>query len=167
MDKNQLIKWALIAAAAYLIYRYVLKDGLFGGGTTPTIPTPLPGTQPVTQPPAIPPGGTTVTTPVAPAIRVNDALLIAAALGTPGFVADARTAGVKLNSDQWNYYRAQGGGTVPNVDIFPEGDRAALMTIDQYLEARHSHGLSGLAGLNGPSGWGTLARMAAVNPWIT
>lgn len=158
MDKNQLIKWALIAAAAYLIYRYVLKDMISGTGTPVQIPPPTGGGAGTQPSPTVTPA------PSAPRIQVNDALLMAAATGVPGFVSDARTAAVRLTSDQWNYYRGQGGGDVPNVDLFPEGNRGYLMSIDEYLEARRSHGLSGLGRLFGQS---ALAQMAALNPWIT
>lgn len=165
MKKEQLIKWALIAAAAYLVYRYVLKDGLLdqllGTGARPVTPSPgeFPAappqvTPPVTQPPAQPP----------PPVQVSDADLAAAASGQTGeALARVLVSGVKLTSDQWNYYRAMGGGSVPNVDLFPEGNRGYLMTLQEYLQARLSRGLTGLGGL---AGIRDLAAMVAVNPWI-
>jgi hypothetical protein len=41
MDKNAIIKWVLIAGAAYLVYRYLDSSGFFGTATTD-----LPATQP-------------------------------------------------------------------------------------------------------------------------
>lgn len=173
MDKDQMIKWVLIAAAAYVIYRYVLKGQLFGGSApmprestvTPGVVTP--GTRPTTP-------GTRPTTPVTqPAqppqlpVQPNEGMLVFAALGEPSAVSVVRAAGTKLTSDQWNYYRSRGGGDVPTIDLFPEGNRGYLMDIDYYLAARTlvvEHPATGMGQMTDES---ALAQMAAVNPWIT
>jgi len=176
MDQKTIIKWALIAAAAYVVYRYVLKDGLLdkllGTEVAPT-PQPItPGPQPIapaqpvtaqpTQPaqPAQPPAQPTI------AQTPEERTIAAAANGNGAALLAVRTARVVFNSDQWNYYRAAGGGDVPNVDLFPSGNRDYQMTIDEYLQARAAHGLTGLGGGLG-RGFLDLSRMVAVNPWIT
>lgn len=53
-------------------------------------------------------------------------------------------SGIRLNSDQWNYYRALGGGDVPSVDLFPEEDRGYGMTAQEYHMARSRKGLGRL-----------------------
>ena len=58
----------------------------------------------------------------------------------------ASALGIKYNSDEWNFFRGVGGGDVPNVDLFPVGNRNYQMTIEEYLQARTSAGLSGLDG---------------------
>jgi hypothetical protein len=75
--------------------------------------------------------------------------------------AIARELGLRYSSDVWNYYRGYGGGDVPNVDLFPEGNRDYQMTIDEYLQARTAHSLSGLS-----AGWHQLAHMQSASPWI-
>jgi hypothetical protein len=46
MDKNSLIKWALIAGAAYLVYRYLVASGYLGGTAAPEVLPLTPGAQP-------------------------------------------------------------------------------------------------------------------------
>ena len=43
MDKTSIIKWVLIAGAAYLVYRYLDTQGFFGSAT-PALPAPQPAT---------------------------------------------------------------------------------------------------------------------------
>jgi hypothetical protein len=81
--------------------------------------------------------------------------------GTYNPIAVVRALGLKYNSDVWNYYRGEAGGDVPAIDLFPPGNRDYPMTIDEYLGARASAGLSGLG-----AGWHQLASMQSASPWI-
>ncbi len=154
MDQKTIIKWALIAAAAYVVYKFVLKDGLLNKllGTTATATT----TTPVVAP-----------APVvsAPALTTEQRTMQAAAgVNKDGSVDWVRAKGIKYNSDSWNYYRGAAGLDVPNVDLFPPGNRDYQMTIDEYLQARAAKGLSGFGGLG--RGFLDLSQMVAVNPWL-
>jgi hypothetical protein len=161
--------------------------GLTPAAPTPTTTPVTTITPAVTTTPVVvtaPPATTTTTPPVA---ETNDQIMAEAApsgsslrlyliqeaamnktslpmpagSGTYNPVAVVRGLGLKYNSDGWNYYRAQGGGDVPNVDLFPEGNRDYQMTIDEYLQARTAHSLSGLS-----AGWHQLAHMQSASPWI-
>ena len=122
--------------------------------------------QPVTAQPTQP--AQPAQPPAQPAIAQTpeERTIAAAANGNGAALLAVRTARVVFNSDQWNYYRSAGGGDVPNVDLFPPGNRDYQMTIDEYLQARAAHGLTGLGGGLG-RGFLDLSRMVAVNPWIT
>jgi hypothetical protein len=88
-----------------------------------------------------------VATPVSPAggwsAGERDALVKRAAAGDLTAAAQADALGWTLNADQWNYYRAAGGGGQTTVDLFPEGNRGAPLTARDYLERRRAAGLSG------------------------
>jgi hypothetical protein len=144
---GELIKWGAIAVGGWYLYQKFFatpaaasatpSTGLTladlqaaiasmtgsGGGSTPAgSSTPAAGS---TTPPA--PGST------------------AAALTT------AAGGATSLTADQWNYYWSQISGQTQTVDLFPAGDRGALMSVTAYLAARTAAGLSaalpGLAGL--------------------
>lgn len=54
-----------------------------------------------------------------------------------------------LTADQWNYYWTQASGVHQTANLFPTGNRAALMSFGDYLAARQtaSLGVSGLGQL--------------------
>lgn len=67
-----------------------------------------------------------------------------AANGDAASIVYADSMGLKFNSDQWNWYRWAGSGVQTTTDLFPAGDRGALMTASEYLARRAAAGLSGL-----------------------
>lgn len=60
-------------------------------------------------------------------------------------VLTATGAGTRLNADQWNYYWTQASGVTQTTDLFPPENRAATMTLLEYISRRGTAGLSGLA----------------------
>jgi hypothetical protein len=74
-----------------------------------------------------------------------------ASASTAAALVKAAGGATSLNSDQWNFYWTQISGQTQTVDIFPAGNRAAMMSVTDYLAARAAAGLSttlpGLSGL--------------------
>src|SRR5512136_2419370 len=64
MDSKQIIKWVLIAGAAYLVYKYLVDNGYLGSGTTALPAGTTDGTTAATTTPAT---SATTTTSVVPA----------------------------------------------------------------------------------------------------
>jgi hypothetical protein len=134
-NTGAIVKIALIGGAAYLLYRYLENSGMLDTlmGKTPA----LPPAQPLV----------TVNAPVPP-VQVQkppDAAL--KAMGESR--SNIQTQPVswqswKMTADEWNWYREQATGAATTVDLFPAGNRGALMTAAQYHDARAAAGLAGL-----------------------
>jgi hypothetical protein len=81
MDKNSLIKWALIAGAAYLLYRYAVAQGWLGAapaagqipeGTAPgATTTPAPATTETTVAPSTTPAVDAISQSLVAAMQAN------------------------------------------------------------------------------------------------
>jgi hypothetical protein len=170
MKKEELIKYALIAAALYAAYRYMEANGLlaqwFGIGAQPQ-PQPqpvgnnagqiLPGTN------IAPPAGTQappVVDPNAAAIKAAsenaatvtqqiDEKYLARAAANSQWAGEAQ--GAKLTWDQWEWY-LQKFAKLFNVPAQPMHafedsgmtDRYTLITAAQYHDLKAAKGLSGL-----------------------
>ncbi len=119
MNKD-LVKYALIAVAAYLVYEYIQKNGglqaMFG---TPA----LPGAAPPAPAPT-----TTTTQSAAPPSGVATANLKSKVAAAAGFGV------TQLTMDQWCYYLSQiSGYSCPDpTSLFPGMDRSHTMDIDTF-----------------------------------
>lgn len=124
MKMEDLLKWAAVALGAYWLIQQFQKSQ-----APPPAPAPAPAPQPQPQ---LPPAGGEGETAQAQVLLITQAAvdpIVAAQLGES----------IRMNSDQWNYYRSQGGGDVPPVDIFPPENRNYQMTAIEYHEARAVH----------------------------
>lgn len=148
MDKNQLIKYALLAAAGFLAYQWAKKNGyldwsaLTGDGAAPAVGA---GTGAGSGTPAAGTGAPATQTPATqtPAATTTRGLMLAAAGISAG---NAGTA--VYNWDQWGYYYQKARGVnAPDPDTIAGVDRAKNLTIDEWLRATSSHGVSGMSGL--------------------
>lgn len=145
-----LLKIALIGGAGYLGYNYLVNSGMwaswFGGSTTAIPPQSLPITTPAssTTPASTTPAsaGSPAPAPLAP---VSRAALIAAAGGPAA----------TLTVDQWLYYYQQITGAqvtggqaslILGATNQTSANRGALITVDQFLAALPTAGLSGFSG---------------------
>ena len=142
------LKWILLAAGGYLAIRAT-------GITLPTF-----GGAPDTEPNRVPPGDKTDSTQEGGKRTSGDAggrtstnqtdaaerevITRRAAAGDAASIQKAVALGIKFNADQWNWYRQQETGTETTVDLFPAGDRAALLTAAEYIARRQSAGLGWL-----------------------
>lgn len=142
MKTEDIVKYLLIAAGAYLVWEYVLSPML----ATSTVPTPAPTPAPAattttttqtTQPPA---ATTQISTPAA--LQT----LLATAANNPQF---------GLTADQWSYYYAQlpNRTAIPaatfstilnNLDITDATRSTAMISAQQFVGALNSVGLSGV-----------------------
>lgn len=143
MKGADVLKYVLIAAAAYMLYKWAQEQGWFG---QPQLPGQPPGPQPQLPPgqPAQPPAQPPVQPP--------------AALTTKDRVAQAaRTAGYAgtLTFDQWNYLYAEVTGRPgPAIeDAFAGVPRETQMTVDQWWAGVSAAGFSGLARWPMMSAW--------------
>jgi hypothetical protein len=100
MDKNTLIKWALIAGAAYLVYRYAVAQGWIGGTAAIVAPSGG-GVQPDT-------GAAPVV--VSPPTTVTAAQIAASLQAIPGFMywgpdPNSVTPGANTQDGyHWNFF---------------------------------------------------------------
>lgn len=162
MDKDKLIKYALIAVGVYLAYKWLASSGMLaslgiGSGGFEQIPASGPGTGTTTQPA---PGTTTGTTnTIAPGepspgsqVVPSDSVIMDAALHK----AAAGTTGSFTQSGwDWNYYRgeaAKAAGVFVKEQHMPDltqAEGSTPITAAQYhaLLASKNIDLSGL-------GWG-------------
>lgn len=146
MKGEEILKYFLIAAAAYLLYRWAQEQGWFGQATLP------PGTRPPGPQPQLPPPQQQPGQPAQPPAQPP------AALSTKERIAQAaRTAGYAgtLTFDQWNYFYAQVAGRPgPAIeDAFPGIARETQMTVDQWWTGISGAGFSGLARWPMMSAW--------------
>lgn len=136
MNKDNMMKWVLIAAAAALVFFYLKKQGTFDSLFGSSQPAEKPPVKPPVVNPQLPAGNINVAPPATAADTSIRGRLLAAS-------GNAQT----MTADQWNWYYGQVTGTPQTTDLFPADDRNFQMTVDGYLSARKSAGLSGLAGL--------------------
>lgn len=131
---SDLIKWGLLAGGVYLLWNTL------SSATTAAASTATPGTTPVT------PTGTPVTTvikptPVTPVSPSVPPAIAASCALAQQVLAAAGGINAKLNADTWNYYWSQASGVPQTADLFPVGNRDALLSFDQYLVARTAAGI--------------------------
>jgi hypothetical protein len=167
-----IVKIGLIGGAAYFGYNYLVNSGLWAewfGGSAAIPPATVPINTPAsssTTPPATstPPAATTP--PPAPLAPVSRTALIAAA-GGPA---------VTLDVDQWVYYYQQltgtqvtGGqvNTLLGATNQTAANRGALLSVDQFLAALPTAGLSGFGAARpvlARASWGARTPARALPP---
>ena len=74
----------------------------------------------------------------------RETIIRRASAGDAASIQKAGGLGIKLNADQWNWYRQQETGAETTVDLFPAGNRAALMDAAEYISRRTGAGLGWL-----------------------
>jgi len=57
------------------------------------------------------------------------------------FLNTEGNASTMLDADQWNYYYSELSGVHQSADLFPTGNRTAVMTVSQYFANRAQAGL--------------------------
>jgi len=129
---NTAVKIAIALVGGYFLIK---QTGITIPGFADTTPNNR-FDKPADKPADPPPGSTNTITPAE-----KEAIIRRAAKGDQAAVAQAKGLGVKLNSDQWNFYRQQETGEVTTTDLFPEGNRAALMDAAEYISRRQGAGL--------------------------
>jgi hypothetical protein len=115
--KEDLIKWALIAAGAYLVYKWMTDSGFLGGGDQAQLPAPAPGAgtgtqtqqQTTTTPPAPTPPAPTPPAPPPGNLETQYSDADMALMTAAYYPAGAAQYGgdTRLNAHQWNWYRAR------------------------------------------------------------
>lgn len=132
------LKWGLLLSGGYLAIR---ATGMtlpgFGGETTGTEPNRVP---PTTGGNGTGGNATSTSTNQTDAVE-REAIIRRAAAGDTASIQKAVALGIKFNADQWNWYRQQETGTETTADLFPEGNRAALMDAAEYISRRQGAGL--------------------------
>lgn len=135
------LKWILLAAGGYLAIRAT-------GITLPSFGGDAPTTEPNRVPPSTGANGTsgnatTTSTNQTDAVE-RDTIIRRAAAGDAASIQKAVALGIKFNADQWNWYRQQETGTETTADLFPKGNRVALMDAAEYISRRQGAGLGWL-----------------------
>lgn len=107
MKTEDIVKYALIAAGAYLVWEYVISPMMTGTTAAPA-PVPVPvGTQP-TQTTTVGTGSGTTTNTIPPLPQqVPPPMQIAPAPAPLSVLLTNLANGQTLNVDQWSYYYAQ------------------------------------------------------------
>jgi hypothetical protein len=148
---GEIIKWVLIGGAAYFIYNAWASSQSTAAVPPAVSPTPV-GTTTGTTTTTTSTGVTTSTpTTVVSGTGTNPAPATTTAQG----LTQAAGGQTQLTADEWNYYWGQVSGVPQTTDLFPAGNRDALMSVDAYLAARSAAGLSPT--LTGFSGLGAIA----------
>lgn len=173
MNKDDILKYVLIAGGAYAVYWYVTNNGPSGTvfqngvkvapsywdswfGATAAIPAPVATTPiqnplvPVAQAPGVPPPPPPPVQPAAPTLNL-------AQLTTAVLSAANGNASTLMNADQWNYYRnnIQPPALTPDqfgtlLSKLPGGVTRDSMTVDQFMNALYnSQVVPGLTGIYG------------------
>jgi len=171
MKTQDIIKYALFAIAAYLIWKQIQKGGLFnllpGTGTPAPSPTPQPSA-PTPAPGASAPPPAVVTPPPIgerPIDKLRDQLVTMAG----GDVK--KPDGTKLGFDGWNYYlqkTAYVSKALAIEDIYgPNADRNFQLTASEFLYGYEQvgHPVIALSGLGGWLGLGSMPVPPMV--WLT
>lgn len=178
MADNSIVKYAILAGGAYLLWQSGILSKLTG--TAPAAPPATPPATPPTTPPTTGGGGSTsappaVTTPP-PGTQytppTTKAQLLAAVKGNSFYIQQ----GSKFNADQWKYYYDGLPGNAGKLDpyfdqlFFPSGrptDPAAYptFTVDDFLTAIGTQGLSGLAAIT-PAPVANLMHRAAAGDLV-
>lgn len=173
MDSKQIIKWVLIAGAAYLVYKYLVDNGYLGSGTTAlpagttdgtaaatTTPATTSSTTPATTTSVVPASGaastgassstTTTTSPAAAAATATSGTV--SVPSTKDLVAqmaagDAFFVNGRATIDHWNYYYNQtpAGKSKPAPDPATMAvDRNAALSVDEWWSLMQQAGMSGV-----------------------
>jgi hypothetical protein len=188
MDKKELIKYALMAVGAFLVWKYIIEPAMNKpGAVTPKIDTKPTGavgagTGTGTGTSA---GTGTVTNPFKPpppAIHTDPVVQSANPAHDPklkyprGRLLAAANHVSPQTADGWNYYYTQVTGVPQTTDLFTPDNREELISQDEYLSRRTAAGLEADAW---PSNWGPdttsgLAGLVAMidnvnvhSPWLT
>ena len=162
MNTKDIIKYAALAVAAYLFYKYLKDSGVFGAAavTQPVAAAP-PGAQPTAvSPPTQQPGE--ITTPIAhQEVKAAPTLSVKQRVWNRAIVAGYGPV-PQLTYDEWNYFYQQETGSYAKAfeEALPGVARTLKMPIDAFWQQAVG-GLSGLAG-----SLQTLAAMRAGNAWI-
>jgi hypothetical protein len=188
MDTKNLIKWALIAGAGYLLYTYLRDAGYLMGlgiapsaGTTPGAqPQPAPADRQIgapsdsTSPNAVGPVGqanppTVVVAQPAPAPNPavapsGPATSAASTIDLVSHLAagDSNLIGGKMEFERWNFYyhQTEQGRSKPAPDPTTAGvDPNLKISVSEWWNAVHPLGISGL---DRRSVWG----WQRANPWM-
>lgn len=159
MSGKDLLKYVAFGLGGYIIYEELTNpnfsiSNLFGGLFGSTQPAVQPAVnvagqpQVVTTPTVTAPVAATVTSPatVAPVTQPTAVISFSALQKTAQAAASAGESST-LTADQWNYYYSKVTGVTQSTDLFPVGNRGALLTIDQYAAARQQAGLTGLSAI--------------------
>lgn len=181
VDKQTLIKYALIAAAAYLVWRWWQQNQqaqLSSPPAAPQLPASQTGAQQSAQqsagvqaPSGTQPGaGSGVGSGASQPSQVqmtapSDEDLMEAAYSAS---AAGRAGSYKLNLWEWNWYRQQ-AAIAKTGTFIPEQHQPHL---DQWMDpttrvtAMEYHGVLAQAGISGLSGWsGALGMSGGLSPW--
>jgi hypothetical protein len=145
---EDILKWVLIAGAAYLVYRYLSQSGLFSGLTAqPALPAASSAAvtttaEPVAQPVAALPAPSASTQKVA----ITAQALLAFA-GTQSWPNKPVNWDGKLTISQWNYMVSQMTGVDQQTDLSFGLSVPDPVTVDDYMARRVKAGISGLGAL--------------------
>jgi len=139
VNKNDLIKWALIAGAAYLVFRYLQAQGMLGGASTPSNQTALPGGAKAEEKPA--------DTPPADFVGLTRDGLHNYAISRMPPAWNGR-----LTISEWNWMTSHLTGKDQQATL-PGGPDP--ITVEEYLALRKGAGISSLVSAFAPmtSGW--------------
>jgi len=128
---NDLIKYGLLAVGGWLLYsKFVSAQP---AATTGGTPAPGGGTPPAGG--GTPPSGGGTTPPPSGLTPDQYCAVAQKALAAAGGPGTAHTA------DDWNYYWSAASGVTQTADLFPSGNRSALMSWNDYLAARTAAGI--------------------------
>ncbi len=151
MDKNQIIKWVLIAGAAYLVYRYLQNlqtQKAIASGEQTTQPTPQPGA-------GVAPANTVAApSPSAPspssAVEIRRQDFVPVGDLSADKLYDYAKGRMEANWDgtltisQWNWMVSQMTGTDQQTDLSFGVDVPGPVTVGNYLSRRVQAGISGM-----------------------
>jgi hypothetical protein len=128
MKTEDIIKYALIAGAVFLVYRYLSQSGLFTGFTEPALPPAQPAVE-VKQ----------IEAPASQKASVTTQSLLA-------FVKPTRPPDWdgKATISEWNWYVSKMTGTIQQTDLSFGESVPDPVTVDDYLARRVKAGISGV-----------------------
>lgn len=163
METRDLIKYAALAGAAYLVYTWWRDYSTTSAGPAAGA-LPPPGTSPTTS--------TTVTSAGKPTTEIGGAVANDnnVRLAIDESYATASWPGPLFSIDQWNWFRSQGGKPVYDAEVLIE-DRSrpvAALEYHQRMAAAAQQGATTLSGL-GMAGLGFSiwqARMPGDYSWL-
>jgi hypothetical protein len=142
---KDVLKYGALAAAAYMVYRYVSQSASAASADPATTTTQQTATQTTTIGPAATQPATTqqpaaVTQPTQAQVTTRG-LLLAASSGDPAIVSGT------ANYHVWGFYYNQVRGVpAPAPENVAMGDGMRRITVDEFLAAIATAGMSGLRG---------------------
>lgn len=148
MKQGDILKWVLIAGAAYLVYRYLSQSGLFSGFAQPAPVEPKPEPKQIAAPAeVVNPQKVTVTA---------ESLL---AYAKPNMPADWDQ---KMTISQWNWVVSKMTGTDQQTDLSFGESVPDPVTVQDYMSRRVRAGISGV---ETKLDFSHLAELLPVNSW--